>query len=141
MAQKPSMKNPCSRRRISDPFDDSVIERQKRMGLLFENGEVNNTAITIISRVQSGLFWDNLSDNFTEICKVKSACDSIIQTAKNFDTRRTLLELCSWYDTIRRPLPETIWWIVGNDDLLAPFIEGFVICLSEILERLEVEKI
>ena len=45
--------------------------------------------------------------------------------------KKALLYICLQYDGLLRPLPEPIWWIVGNPALVEPFCEGFIRRLSE----------
>ena len=49
--------------RPHDPFDDSAVERQRRMGLLTETGGVEEGALAVLSRVYAGLFLDHLCDS------------------------------------------------------------------------------
>lgn len=133
------METNCSlANRSHDPFDDSAVERQRRMGLLVESGGVDETTVAVLSRVYAGLFLDNLCDSYPSMEAVFPTCHGLVELARNSAPRRALLELCMIYDGMHRPLPEPIWWIVGNDALLAPFMSGFAARLSELSSGLEV---
>lgn len=132
------IRNPT--RRPYDPFDDSAVERQVRMGLLTPDGKPDPEALTVFSRLHAGLFFDSLCDSCSSIERVEAVCRRLKETAAQTGARRALLELCTLYDDMRRPLPEPIWWIVGSDLLLPPFMEAFTARLSALADGLEVAR-
>lgn len=128
------IRNPT--RRPQDPFDDSAAERQKRMGLLTDDSKADMDALAAFSRLYAGLFFDNLCDICASPEAVTAACRHLSETFVQAGHRRALLELCTLYDNMRRPLPEPIWWIVGSDVLLPPFMKHFTIRLFKLADEL-----
>ena len=125
-------------RRPHDPFDDSATQRQQRMGLLTPDGQINTSAVNTLSRVYAGLLFDTLCDSYSDAEAVTELCREFANVECENGTRSALLELCVLYDGLRLTLPEPIWWIVGNDSLLAPFMSGFSACLAALSGRMEV---
>lgn len=50
-----------------DPFDDSVPERLRRMGLLTAGGKPDRDAMAVVSRLYAGAFYDDLYDFYSDI--------------------------------------------------------------------------
>ena len=123
---------------IPGPFDDSARVRQIRMGLLNADGKPEEDAITILARVYAGLLFDDLCETLPDIEQVYAVCDRFSSLRSEGDARKTLLYICIQYDGMLRPLPEPIWWIVGNPALVKPFCEGFVRRLCEFRSESEV---
>ena len=115
------------------PFDDSALDKQLRMGLIGENGGPNVDALSVLGRVYAGLFFESLSDAGNGMEKVFGICERIIETVKKEDIKQALLAICVQYDAIIRPLPEPLWWIVGNQELTGPFVRAFAKSLDGFL--------
>ena len=115
------------------PFDDSALDKQLRMGLIGENGGPNAEALAVLGRVYAGLFYESLSDAGNDMEKVFDICEHIIETVKKEDIKQALLAICVQYDAIIRPLPEPLWWIVGNQELTGPFVRAFAKSLDGFL--------
>ena len=49
-----------------DPFDDSVPERLRRMGLLTVEGKPDLEAMAVVSRLYAGEFYDDLYDFYRD---------------------------------------------------------------------------
>lgn len=124
--------------RATGPFDDSAIARQKRMGLLAEDGRPDEDAISVMSRIYAGLFYDDLCDASDGYDHVVAVCDSLIDMLPGSNSKRVLVAVCTEYDGMLRPIPEPVWWIAGNAALVTPFVEGFVSRLREFREESEV---
>ena len=101
-----------------DPFDDSVPERLRRMGLLTAEGKPDRDAMAVVSRLYAGEFYDDLYDYYSDA----------------EDARLPFLSICSAYDAIYRSLPAPIWWMAGNLEVAAQFAAGFLRRLSEFTE-------
>lgn len=61
-----------------DPFDDSVPERLRRMGLLTVEGKPDLEAMAVVSRLYAGEFYDDLYDFYSDMRNVNSVCRELI---------------------------------------------------------------
>lgn len=122
-------------RRPASPFDDSVIERHRRMGLLTESNEVQTGVVEIVGQIHAGLFFDQLCDAYENYSEVVAICRQFIKRAAKADAKQTLLMISVEYDAMRRPLPELIWWISGSAILLPLFISSFITNLTALLQE------
>ena len=126
--------------RPHDPFDDSAIERHKRMGLLNSHGQISINTMEVFCHLYAGLFYDDVCDHCEDYAAAASIFQSLIAVSRTDEVRRVLLAISVQYDAMRRSLPEPIWWIAGNPTLVSAFIEGFTRRLS-LLIRTESEVI
>lgn len=117
-----------------DPFDDSVPERLRRMGLLTVEGKPDLEAMAVVSRLYAGEFYDDLYDFYSDMRSVSSVCRELINLIDAEDARLPFLSICSAYDAIFRSLPAPIWWMAGNLEVAAQFAVGFLRRLSEFTE-------
>ena len=111
---------------MAGPFDDSARARQVRMGLLDTEGRANQDAVAVMARVYAGLLFDDLCESSPDMEHVYTICDRFEELRGTGDAQQILLYICLQYDALLRPLPEPIWWIVGNSALVEPFCESFV---------------
>ena len=123
----------------STPFGEKGRMRQRHMGLVDSDGKPDRDAVSTMSRIFAGLFYDDLLESSYPEDHAKAVCDRLDELLQAEDTRRAMLAICSQYDDMLRPLPEPIWWIVGNPALVEPFVEGFVCRLREFNEESGVE--
>ena len=65
--------------RACGPFDDSALERLRRMGLLTAEGKPDRDALAVVSRLYAGLFYDELCDFYSELHSVNNVCRSLIE--------------------------------------------------------------
>lgn len=125
-------------RRAQNPFDDGAEERQKRMGLIYPNGEVNKPSLLALSRVFAGLHYDELFDFYQDYPMVKDDLNQLFAAADTADTRQRFLLICLQYDCLGQALPNPIWWISGNPDLAGDFADGFIRHLKQLCDCEEV---
>ena len=120
---------PCS------PFDDSAPERLRRMGLLTAEDAPDRDALAVISRLYAGLFYDDLLDFYSDMGSVNAVCRELIDRIGAEDPRLPFLSICSAYDAMYHSLPEPVWWMAGNLELVSQFSHGFIRRLSEFIEE------
>lgn len=118
----------------SGPFDDSVEMRQRRMGLLLPEGGINQKALETIASVYSGLLFDCLCDNSIGVEQVFQICNNLINLKDCGETRRIFLAICIQYDAAILPLPDPMWWIAGNDEMVAIYVRAFLQHLAELVD-------
>ena len=126
-------KYPASR--PHDPFDDSAPERLRRMGLLTAEGKPDYDALAVISRLYAGLFYDDLLDFYSDMTSVNHVCRELMERIGAEDPRLPFLSICSAYDAIYHTLPEPVWWMAGDLELVNQFSHGFLRRLSEFSEE------
>lgn len=127
-------KEAISRHRAHSPFDDSAIERLRRMGLLLEDGGPDQEAVAVLARVYAGQFFDDLCDFCQDMAAVQGTLGRFVADAERQEARKKFLLLCLQYDAIYRPLPDPVWWLSGNLELADLFSAGFVAHLQQFLE-------
>ena len=114
-----------------DPFDDSVPERLRRMGLLTAGGKPDRDAMAVVSRLYAGAFYDDLYDFYSDMRSVNSVCRDLTDLLDmEEDVRLPFLSICSAYEAIYCALPASVWWMAGNLELPARFADGFLRRLS-----------
>ncbi len=59
--------------RPDSPFDDSAQERQRRMGLVLEDGKPDKDAVAVLSCVYAGQYFDDLCDFCQDIQSVRES--------------------------------------------------------------------
>lgn len=121
-------------KRINSPFDDSVIERHRRMGLINEEGAVDENVVAIAGGIYAGMFFDNLCDTYESYEEVKVICRQLLDGKVRISARQLLLLISLRYDAMRKPLPELMWWISGSVQILPIFIAAFTRRLKSLLD-------
>ena len=111
---------------VSDPFNSSSGARLERMGVLRPDGSVNVEIMRAFVRIFSGLFFDELCDFYTSQEQVSPVLTAFSELAARGDHQNIYLLLSLQYDTIRKPLPDPIWWLAGSPPALSLFCLGFV---------------
>lgn len=124
--------------RAQNPFDDGAEERQKRMGLICPDGEVNKPALLALSTVYAGVHYDELFDFYQDYSMVKDDLNQLFAAAETADARQKFLLICLQYDCLGQALPNPIWWISGNYDLAGTFADGFIRHLKRLCDSEEV---
>lgn len=124
-------KEKYSSARSCSPFDDSDAERLRRMGLLTESGAPDRDAAAVAAHLYAGLFYDSLCDFHSDMGGVTAVCRELLEYVGMKDPRRPFLAICSAYDAIYCALPDVMWWIAGNLQLVSCFTDDFIKCLAE----------
>lgn len=117
------------------PFDDSAVERQRRMGLILDDGTPDRDAVTVLARVLAGQYFDDLCDFCQDADAVLDVLRRFLGEAEGAPPQRRFLLLCLQYDAIYRPLPDPVWWLSGNQKLAGLFSAGFVAHLRRLAEE------
>lgn len=112
--------------RLHSPFDDSAIERLRRMGLATTDGQADMTAMNIFSRIFAGQFFDDLCDYCQDYKDVSDRMAQLFHAAERAVPKQKFLLICLQYDAMLRTLPDPVWWISGTPDFAELFAEGFI---------------
>ncbi len=118
--------------RIPNPFDDSAATRLARMGLIKPDGSQNEDALEVLARVYAALFFDRLCDSFADFEQMTLICEGLIKQQEAKDPRQKMLSICLQYDALHLTLPDPVWWIIGNEQLVAVYVQAFLQHLARI---------
>ena len=121
--------------RPHSPFEDTAVQRLRRMGLTTEDGAPEQDAMSVFSTIFAGQFFDDLCDYYQDDEQVREVVTQFFQTAEQADSRQKFLLICLQYDGIYRNLPDPVWWISGSPDFAALFAEGFLAHLKRLAEN------
>lgn len=120
-----------------DPFDGSAGARLRRMGLLTESGEVNGAAMEAFTHVFAALLFDDLCDAFEDRRDLSRVLSAFRELAERQDPKSIFLMISLQYDTLRKPLPDPVWWLAGHIPALSRFSLGFTAYLLQLAEDME----
>ncbi len=126
-------------RKATSPFDAAATERQRRMGLLDDDGKADGMAVSIVARVCAGMFFDDLCDYASDEETMLSTYARLARLRDTMEPRQVFLYICVAYDEMHRPLPELLWWISGSNEIVPLFTECFVDSLQTILHQIQNE--
>ena len=121
--------------RPHSPFEDTAVQRLRRMGLTTEDGAPEQDAISVFSTIFAGHFFDDLCDYYQDDEQVREVVTQFFQTAEQADSRQKFLLICLQYDGIYRDLPDPVWWISGSPDFAVLFADGFLAHLKRLAEN------
>lgn len=119
--------------RVPDPFDSSTSARLERMGILRPDGEVNAETMKTFAHIFAGLFFDDLCDFYSDQEQLAVVAAAFAELAARKDCQNIYLLISLQYDTIRKSLPDPIWWLAGCAPALSQFCFGFVERLLSLL--------
>lgn len=108
-----------------DPFDSSADARLKRMGILRSDGEVDTETMRGLVRIVGGLFFDELCDFYSDKKGLDFVLAAFSELAGRKDYQNIYLLISIQYDTIRKPLPDSVWWLAGCTPALSLFCLSF----------------
>ena len=120
--------------RPHSPFDDTVIERLRRMGLADADGRADRDVMTVFACIFAGQFYDDLCDYYQDYTDVQELLTQMFDTA---DPRQKFLLICLQYDGMFRDLPDPVWWISGQPEFTELFADGFLAHLKMLEEAKE----
>ena len=120
-------------KRRPDPFDGSARARLSRMGLLSDTGAVNEAVMQAFIRIFAASFFDEICDTYEALGRVSKVTDAFHELEERQDPQRIFLLLSLQYDTLRKPLPDPVWWLAGHPQALAQFSLGFAAYLSQLM--------
>lgn len=112
--------------RPHSPFDDTAIERLRRMGLVTAEVRPDRDVMNIFSMIFADQFYDDLCDYYQDYTDVQELLAQIFDVAENADPKQKFLLICLQYDGMFRDLPAPIWWISGQPEFAELFADGFL---------------
>lgn len=112
--------------RIPDPFDDMTRTRLIHMGLVDETGRLNTAAMSVLTDIFTGLFYDDMRDFLKNTEDVLTIFETFKALYKKEDYQRMYLLLSIQYDYMGKPLPDPIWWFAGDGTVVKTFMSLFM---------------
>lgn len=116
----------CGSARAHNPFDGSVGERMKRMGLFTKTGSIEVSALTALAYAYAGLLFDDLCDACQDYSSVQVELQQLFDAADQAEPRQRFLMICLQYDRLSQILPDPIWWISGTPEIAGEFAGHFI---------------
>ena len=111
--------------RPHSPFDDTAIERLRRMGLATAEDTPERDALSVLSAVFAGQLYDDLCDYYQNYENVRELLAQLFNEAEGADHKQKFLLICLQYDSIYRSLPDPVWWISGSPEFAELFADSF----------------
>lgn len=121
--------------RPHSPFDDTAIERLRRMGLATEEDAPERDAMAILSAVFAGQLYDDLCDYYQDYEDIRELLAQLFDEAESADPKQKFLLICLQYDGMFRDLPGPVWWISGSPEFAELFADGFLSHLKTLKEE------
>ena len=126
-----------TKKKRPDPFDGSAVARLRRMGLLTEAGEVDGAAMETFTHVFAASLFDDLCVAFEDRRELSRALSAFRELAERQEPKSIFLMISLQYDTLRKPLPDPVWWLAGYVPALSRFSLGFASYLLQLAEDME----
>ena len=114
------------------PFDDSAQTRLERMGITDTNGKPNSEIMPVFSGIFSAHFYEHAMDCYDNPDVVSSIAAKLSASSNSHGYKQRFVFLCLQYDAIRLPIPDPVWWIAGNADVVSEFMDAFTAHLCEL---------
>ena len=108
------------------------------MGLLTGDNKPEQDALAVVARLYAGLLFDDMCDFYNDMRSVTSVCRELLKHLNSDAPSVLFFYICSAYDDMNQALPEPIWWIAGNREVVSQFTRAFIRRLSEFTEGSEV---
>ena len=118
--------------RPHSPYDDTAIERLRRMGLVTAEGTPDRDAMTVLSGVFAGQFYDDLCDYYQDYTDVREMLGNLFDALERMSVEHRSLFICLQDNSMFRDLPAPIWWISGNPAFAESFADGFLARLRQL---------
>ena len=112
--------------RVPDPFDSSARTRLIRMGLSDKDGKIDHEVMSIFAGVFAGLFFDDLCEYHDDTHDLLAIYETFQKLYKRQDYQHMYLLLSIQYDYIRKPLPDPVWWLAGDNNAVKEFMTLFM---------------
>ena len=126
--------------RPHSPFDNTAIDRLRRMGLADADGQADRDVMAVFSNIFAGQFYDDLCDYYQDHEYVRELLPQFFvefDEAENSDPNQKFLLICLQSDGMFRDLPDPIWWISGQPEFAELFADGFLAHLKMLEEAKE----
>ena len=122
-----------------DPFDDSAPARLARMGIATPDGKPNTATFPVFAGIFSAHFYEQSLDCYGNPAIVSSVAISLSALIERGEYEQMFMFLCLQYDAMLQPIPDPVWWIAGNAEVVREFMEIFTVRLCELVAGKEAD--
>ena len=122
-----------------DPFGDSATTRLERMGITDACGKPNSEILPVFAGIFSALFYEQSMDCYSDPTVITSIANSLSALNDRQGYEQMFVFLCLQYDAIHLPIPDPIWWIAGNTEVVREFMCHFAIRLCVLASEKEAD--
>ena len=113
--------------RLPNPFDESARARLARMGVINEDGNIIQDVMPVFAAVFAGLFFDDACDFYSDKENLLTVYKTFTEFHKREDYQHMYLFFSIQYDYIRKPIPDPVWWLAGNEAAVKEFMTHFMV--------------
>lgn len=110
----------------ADPFNSAAPARLIRMGILKEDGSIDDTVVDVFAKGYAGLFFDALHDSYDDAATIAGIIKTFSELRTRNDYFHMYLYLSLSYDNMAIALPDPIWWIAGQEEIIVRFMTAFL---------------
>lgn len=121
---------------LTSPFDTSARSRLRHMGVIDEKDKVDSAVMPVFAGIFSGLFFDDFCDHFYDPKDLWTIYHIFMQLFERKDYEHMYLFISIQYDSMRKPMPDPVWWLAGNKAAVKEFMGYFIHELSRFMVEL-----
>lgn len=81
--------------------------------------------------------FDDLCDTHEDQRQISQIMSAFRELGTRQDAKHIFLMISLQYDTLRKPLPDPVWWLAGNVPALTRFSLGFAEYLLQLADDME----
>ena len=107
--------------KITSPFDSSAQTRLKNMSIIDDKGSVRTQIMVAFSRIFTGLFFDDLRDNY-EADDLLAIYETFKAVSQKEAYHHMYLLMSVHYDYMKKALPDPVWWLAGDSETVTAFM-------------------
>jgi hypothetical protein len=104
------------------------------MGLLTPDGKPDPYILPVFAGIFCAQFFDDMLETHDDRRVIRVACQIFGELRARREYEDMLVFLCIQYDAMRRTLPDPVWHISGNRELIRAFMDSFASRLAELAE-------
>jgi hypothetical protein len=116
------------------PFGGAASIRLSRMGLLAPDGKPDPDILPVFAGIFCAQFFDDMLETHDDRRVIRVACQIFGELRARREYEDMLVFLCIQYDAMRRTLPDPVWHISGNRELIRAFMDSFASRLTALAE-------
>jgi len=119
--------------RIPNPFHESAKTRLVHMSVINQKSQINQATISTFADIFTGLFFDDICGFYSDAKDLLPIYENFAAFYEKEDYQHMYLYFSIQYDYIRKPLPEAVWWLAGNSEVVKEFMTLFIVRFKKIM--------